>query len=189
MSPGRASFDGSGKRNQCERLAFGQMLRRMFVGSDGVRAGWSSLLFILVFFVLTAIESTVLSRFFNSQHSGLLRPAITFVQEVCDLLVLFLATFTMARVENRKVLSYGFIGERSVQRLASGIVCGLLALSVLLAILWRSQLLGFEGLSLRGTAAWKYGMTWGAVALVVGLFEESLLRGYLQYTLAREIGF
>jgi membrane protease YdiL (CAAX protease family) len=103
--------------------------------------------------------------------------------------VVFLATLFMARVENRKVLSYGFIGERSLQRLLSGVVCGLLALSILVAILWRLQLLGFEGVSLRGMAAWKYGLAWGAVALLVGFFEESLLRGYLQYTLARRIGF
>jgi membrane protease YdiL (CAAX protease family) len=166
-----------------------QKLRRIFIGSNGLRAGWSSLLFIVLFLMLNAIESTILSRFLNSQNGGLLRPAIAFVQESCDLMVVFLATFFMARVENRKVLSYGFTGVNSVHRLASGIVCGLLALSLLVVILWRSHLLGFEGLSLRGMAAWKYGLAWGAVALVVGLFEESLLRGYLQYTLARGTGF
>lgn len=123
------------------------MLRSIFVGSDGLRAGWSSLLFLLLFLGLNAIESAVLSRFLNSQESGQLRPATAFLQESCDLLLVFLVTLFMARVENRKVSSYGFIDERRVPHLVGGVVCGLLALSALVAVLWRAQLLGFEGLS------------------------------------------
>lgn len=67
--------------------------------------------------MLNGLESTILSRFLNSEDGGLLTPAIAFVQESCDLPVVFLATLFMARVENRKVLSYGFIG---MQSLASG---------------------------------------------------------------------
>jgi len=37
--------------------------------------------------------------------------------------------------------------------------------------------------------AWKYALAWAIVFLLVGLYEESLLRGYLQCTLARGIGF
>lgn len=40
-----------------------------------------------------------------------------------------------------------------------------------------------------GLTAWKYALGRGLVFLLVGVFEESLLRGYLQYTLSRGIGF
>jgi len=42
---------------------------------------------------------------------------------------------------------------------------------------------------LGGLTAWKYALGRGLVFLLVGVFEESLLRGYLQYTLSRGIGF
>ena len=56
-------------------------------------------------------------------------------------------------------------------------------------VLWRSHLLVIDGLSITGVTAWKYGMAWAGTALLVGFFEESLLRGYLQFTLSRGIGF
>lgn len=37
--------------------------------------------------------------------------------------------------------------------------------------------------------AWKDAFTWALTALLVGIVEESLLRGYLQFTLARALGF
>jgi CAAX protease family protein len=38
-------------------------------------------------------------------------------------------------------------------------------------------------------SAWSYGLQWGIAFLLTALFEESLLRGYLQSTLARGVGF
>ena len=52
-----------------------------------------------------------------------------------------------------------------------------------------AHLVVFDGLSLTGVSAWKYALEWALVALLVGIFEESLLRGYLQSTLARGLGF
>jgi membrane protease YdiL (CAAX protease family) len=42
---------------------------------------------------------------------------------------------------------------------------------------------------LHGSAIWKYALGWGLMFLVVAVFEESTLRGYLQFTLTRGIGF
>lgn len=74
-------------------------------------------------------------------------------------------------------------------RLVSGAIWGFVSLSVLIGVLWKSGSLVFDGRSLSGLAAWKYAFAWALVFLLVGIFEESLLRGYLQYTLARGIGF
>ena len=58
-------------------------------------------------------------------------------------------------------------------------VWGFLCLSVVMGVLWKAGLLVFYGLSLTGLMAWKYTLAWGLVFLMVGVFEESLLRGYL----------
>jgi membrane protease YdiL (CAAX protease family) len=57
------------------------------------------------------------------------------------------------------------------------------------SVLWASGALVFDGLSLTGVATLRYAALWGLAFLLVGILEESLLRGYLQYTLARGIGF
>jgi uncharacterized protein len=55
--------------------------------------------------------------------------------------------------------------------------------------MWQSGSLVFDGFSLDGAAAWKYGIEWALMFTLVGIAEESELRGYLQYTLSRGIGF
>ena len=68
-------------------------------------------------------------------------------------------------------------------------IWGFLALSLLVGILWKAGWLAFDGVSLGGVRACEYALAWGLLFLIVGFFEESALRGYLQYTLARGIGF
>ena len=47
--------------------------------------------------------------------------------------------------------------------------------------------IAFDGLALHGAPALAFGLKWALAFLCVGLFEEFLTRGYLQYTLARGI--
>jgi hypothetical protein len=42
---------------------------------------------------------------------------------------------------------------------------------------------------LHGVLAWKYALLWLSAFLIVALFEEGLLRGYLQFTLTRGLTF
>ena len=56
-------------------------------------------------------------------------------------------------------------------------------------MLWKTHLLAFDSAHLHGFTAWKYGLAWLLMFIFTGIFEESLLRGYLQYTLTRGIGF
>jgi len=164
-------------------------LRRIFVGEHGIRAGWSVLLFVAIYLILNAAGAPALGRLVSLEPKGPLPPTLVFLQESCDLLVVFLATWVMARIENRQLFSFGYAGDHKLVRLASGVAWGLLVLSALVGVLWKSHLLVFDGLSLTGLIAWKYALAWALVALLVGMFEESLLRGYLQYTLSRGIGF
>jgi hypothetical protein len=69
------------------------------------------------------------------------------------------------------------------------VIWGVLCLSVLIGFLWMAGLVVFEGWSLTGFVAWRYALAWALVFLLVGVYEESTLRGYVQYTLARGIGF
>src|ERR1700693_395372 len=81
------------------------------------------------------------------------------------------------------------MGDHKLSRVVLGIVGGVVALSALVPALKLSGLLIFDGQMLHGRGAWGYRLQWGLAFLLTGLFEESLLRGYLQSTLTRGIGF
>lgn len=165
------------------------ILRRVFVGEQGIRAGWSALLFAAMIWGLQTVVNAVLGRFVLLDASGPAPLGVALLMESCDLLVVAAVTWVMARIEKRPFLAYGYTDDRKVIRLASGGMLGFLCLSVLVAVLWGAKLLVFEGVSLSSLLACKYALGWGLLFLLVGFFEESLLRGYAQYTLSRGIGF
>jgi membrane protease YdiL (CAAX protease family) len=104
-------------------------------------------------------------------------------------LLVLVATAIMAKIEKRPVLSYGFMDKRRLSRFLLGIAGGVAALSALVLALKMSGWLIFDERALHGESAWSYGLQWGVAFLFTALFEESLLRGYLQSTLTRGVGF
>lgn len=175
--------------NATYRPAGYPLLKRIFVRSQGLRVGWSALLFVAIYQVVHMASTAVLGYFFSLEPRGEIPVTPALLQESLELLAIFLATSTMARIEKRPVLSYGYTGDHKFVRLASGTIWGFLSLSLLVGILWKAGWLTFDRISLTGLAARKYALAWALLFLIVGFFEESALRGYLQYTLARGIGF
>jgi membrane protease YdiL (CAAX protease family) len=163
----------------------------IFVGKDGIRAGWSVLIFIAIFVALEFIAALPVFTFIHFKvQRGAPQPAhVALVQEAVQAFLVLLATFIMSRIEKRPVLVYGYAGRARFVRFLGGIVCGFAAISLLVGALWKSHLLAFDGSPLGGLLAWKYAAAWAVAFIFVGIFEESLLRGYLQYTVARGIGF
>jgi uncharacterized protein len=164
-------------------------LRRAFFGEQGIRAGWSVLLFVAMFQILETGTIAALSRFVSLKPKGPIPPTLALIRESCLVIAVFAATWVMARIEKRRLFSFGYAGGDKVLRLASGAIWGFVSLTVLIGVLWERGSLVFDGKSLSGLRAWEYAFAWALVFLLVGIFEESLLRGYLQYTLSRGIGF
>ncbi|MFY9741844.1 MAG: CPBP family intramembrane glutamate endopeptidase, partial [Candidatus Sulfotelmatobacter sp.] len=96
-----------------------------------------------------------------------------------------LVTWVMSKIERRPNSVYGFGGTRKVTYFFAGLAWGVTCLSLLIATLWKTGLLLIDGRVLHGSAILRYGATWLLGFLLVGLFEEYLTRGYLQYTLTR----
>jgi membrane protease YdiL (CAAX protease family) len=170
-------------------------LRSSFVGPQGIRSGWSMLIFIAILVVEVLATRVPVNHLLHSmKHNPSLEtwsleawtPAVA--SGILVLLVL-VATAIMAKIEERPVLSYGFVDKRRLSRFLLGIAGGVAALSVLVLALKMSGWLIFDGRALHGTSAWSYGLQWGVAFLLTALFEESLLRGYLQSTLTRGVGF
>jgi membrane protease YdiL (CAAX protease family) len=162
----------------------------VFVGSDGLRAGWGVLLFVLLYVGFLFLTGWALRSFLRqARHVAVLPVRLALIMEFAQCLPTILATAIMALIERRSLLAYGYKGSARAVRFVSGLVWGFVALSALVLVLWKARLLAFDGELLHDGAILKYALAWGLMFLVVAVFEESTLRGYLQFTLTRGIGF
>jgi len=167
-------------------------LKWVFVGENGIRAGWSVLLFVLILVATGFVLQTAVQFLLHPKRpapGAALSPKIGVIGEGLQVLCVFIATAVMAAIEKRPVLAYGYQGTARASRFFFGLVWGFVAISALMLTLWKAGLMAFEGQLLHGGAIWRFAAEWGLMFLLVGLFEESLLRGYLQFTLTRGIGF
>lgn len=172
-------------------------LRSILLGSDGLRAGWSLLLFFALLTVLllplqaalrhqrpatpaNTAAATSPSRPAELPASGTIR------QDGLLFLVVLLSSVALSRIERRPLSAYGLGLTRGAPRqFLAGLLWGLVFLSLLVLLLRSTHLLLFSGQLLSGLAILRFGGEWAVGFLLVGLFEEYFLRGFLQFTLAR----
>lgn len=165
-------------------------LRWAFIGSQGLRAGWSVVLFLILSVLFMATLGSIASAIAKSAHqvkTGVFGPTSAITSELASLLSILIAGALMAVLEQRRILDYNLTGPRRVLNFFSGIVAGLVALSVLVGALAWGGWLQFGPVALSGMHIFKYAALWGAAFLLVGLFEEGSFRCYLQFTLTRGI--
>lgn len=169
-------------------------LRRLFYGDDGLRAGWSVLLFVLITALFSMTLNLVVHHFHHpgQPNTPSTQPAegtfnIMLLGDGSGLLVLLLASWIMSLIEQRPFSRYGFRLKRMPTDIFLGFFWGLLCLSLLVGTMVLTHALAFDGLLLHGRLALVDGLQWFLGFLLVGLFEEFLFRGYLQYTVARGV--
>ena len=164
-------------------------LRWVFLSAYGLRVGWKALLFVCLYQGLTLATAPVVRHFISTKSTGPIPPALALIRESWEVMLVFAATWVLARIDRRSVLSFGYTGSGKLVRLLSGAAWGFVSLSVLIGVLWQTGSLVFDGYVLGGPAVWRYAVAWALVFVLVGILEESLLRGYLQYTLSQGVGF
>jgi membrane protease YdiL (CAAX protease family) len=158
-------------------------LRWIVFGRNGFRSGWSLALYV-AFALLVAAESW-LARLL---HSGDLWSEMLREFEVLSAAVL--AALIMSRIEQRPWHAYGLPLRSAFSRLFwVGAIWGFLVITLLLEALHGLRAFDFGHIVLRRRQIIEFAFFWALVFLLVGLFEEFLLRGYAQFTLARGIGF
>src|SRR5450755_4598994 len=148
-------------------------VRSVFLSEQGIRIGWKALLFVGLLIALRMGTRPALGSLIVLSQSEPNPPSHALIRESWLVLLVFIATWVMARIEKRSVFSYGYTDQRKLLRLASGIAWGFLSLSLLIGVLWQCGYLVFDGLSLSGTTAWKYGIAWALKFILVGFAEES----------------
>ena len=162
---------------------------RIFFGPQGLRAGWSLLVFAGIWFLLLNVAEVLVGPYLHMRRNQPMPPFTGLLMEGSQFVPVLLATAALALLERKPVLFYGFQGQARMVRLISGAVWGFIAISAVVLVLRQLGYLSIEGRTLGGIAALKYGCEWGGLFLLVGLTEESTFRGYVQFTVTRGIGF
>jgi membrane protease YdiL (CAAX protease family) len=181
---------------------------RIFMGPFGMRAGWGLLIyFALLFSILftvrivhdhykTKARQAAAAALASGKSASAAAPikhdplapipvGDISIQEGIVFAALLIISLVMAAIERRRVSAFGLGGSHVFGRFATGAAWGLTALSLLILTLRSLHLLSFDAQLDHGWAI----LGWGAAQLIafllVGLVEEYLFRGYLQFTLMR----
>ncbi len=154
-------------------------------GPQGV--GWGFLLYLATFAVISKAFS-VLVGMAQLQRFPLIWSYMT--GEFFSLLGVLVAALFLARLEGRPFAAYGLPKRGAFGKLFwLGMLWGIVAIGVLMVTLRVAGGFSFGGLALGGPQLIGYAVFWIVFFTFVGLFEEFLLRGYAQFTLARGLGF
>jgi uncharacterized protein len=174
------------------------LLRKIFFGPNGIRAGWRLLIFLAI---LVAFQFVIVQRVMRhipyfaqlakqAQTGGVLTPQFSLIFESTILLLVLASAWIMSRIEKRPFGAYGTPLQGAFGKLFwQGVVWGLAFETIEMLAMYALGGFSFGNLALAGTALLKYAILWAIAFVLVGLFEEFLFRGYAQFTLGSGIGF
>jgi membrane protease YdiL (CAAX protease family) len=160
--------------------------RTVFLGPDGLRAGWGFAFYVAIYYQLQFVAS----RWAGSVDLGANGLWSMMLQEAGVLLAAVVPALILQRIERRPWGVYGLPVRQAFGKLFwVGAVWGFVSISLLLAAMYGLRVFDVGHLALHGARIVKFAAFWAAMFLLVGFFEEFLLRGYSQFTLTRAIGF
>jgi uncharacterized protein len=163
-------------------------VKSVFIGRDGLRAGWR----FAIFFLLAQLVAKAL--FFGIGRLGYQEPegwtAIGFIVEGgISSIAGLLAASTMAKFERRRLRDFGLAPHRALLLFAEGVGWGLAGSVAIVVLIWAAGGAEIHGLALHGRELLASALLWWAAMMLLGLSEEFLFRGYPLVTLARGMGF
>lgn len=165
----------------------------IFIGPDGLRAGWRFLLFALGIILGGRLIEQPLGEFL-AQHSKvnlheLSAPALL-IHEIVFCISVFLVTAIAAALERRRIDSYGLPVERAFGKFFwKGMLAGLLVVIFVAGAMILSGAMVLHGFALHGSDLARLLPLWFIANIFVGISEEYTFRGYALQSLWRGGGF
>lgn len=165
------------------------LLDRIFLNEEGLRAGWSLLIYAAFWVMLEFAGQIIVVQFIGSGFDPF-SPQNVLLEEILSFASAYGAALLMARLEKRLANVYGLPMRGAFGKLFwQGIALGFGEITLLMALIAVFGGYSFGKLAMHGSAVWGWGFVWAVAFVAVGLSEEYLFRGYVQYTLARGLGF
>jgi CAAX protease family protein len=154
-----------------------------------LRSGWSLLIYAAFWLIIGFVAQIIVQQFMGFKIDSL-SPRYLLLEEVVSFGSAYGAALLMARLERRPAGLYGLPTRQAFGKLFwLGILLGLAEVTLLLALIKVFGGYSFGRLVVHGASLLGWGVFWAVAFVFVGLAEEFLFRGYVQYTLAGGIGF
>jgi membrane protease YdiL (CAAX protease family) len=170
-----------------------RVVTEIFLGPNGIRAGWRLLIFLIIVACLEVLLSVVVMAVTHRRVTppeGELTPQMELFGEGILFLSVLLAAWIMSKMERRRIADYGLpIRQAFRGQFWQGVAIGFASITALLCAMRLAGVFHFGSLALQGAAIWKYAAAWALAFLVVGFFEEFSVRGYPLFTLTTGMTF
>lgn len=162
--------------------------KNIFVGDDGLRAGWRATIFLLMLagaiWLAFLLSSPLLRRFGPGHPGGMI------LAELILFLGALIPTVIMSGIERRPIGVYGLPPREAFRaNFWKGALWGFVNLTVVMLCMMAVGVYSLGKIELPLTQIVEYGVIWAFCFLLVGLAEEYIFRGYLLYTLTLGMGF
>ena len=168
-------------------------MRSIFIGSNGIRAGWRVLIFLaLTAAMAMALRGVVLLFVHPPHHVGVhpLTPAFGILGDAPVFGVMLIAAYIMSRIERRPMGPYGLpLRGAFGGKFWLGALIGFASLGCVLGAIWAAHGMQLGTAPAGNTNLLAAGSVFLVSFLAVGFAEEYLFRGYIQSTLTQGIGF
>ena len=167
-------------------------IHAVFLGPQGVRAGWRAAMYVALFFLFLFILEGLAALFYPQVlvFRGQISPGVLFAQEAASAFCAVCAALVMGRIEGRRFDDYGMPWRGALRGYFwKGALWGIGQITVVVLLIRALGGYSFGEAALGGAEAVEYGLLWAGFFLVVGVFEEFFFRGYLQFTAASGMGF
>jgi membrane protease YdiL (CAAX protease family) len=162
----------------------------LFVDVDGVRPIWRLLIYVALYYVLRFVLLSIAITALPGRTDSVSLLWFQLLEECLLLVAALLPALFLSKLEGHRFGTYGLPAHGAFgKQFWLGLVWGLVAITLLLLVMRGVGVFRFGHLALHGLRVLKFAAFWGAVFLVVGLYEDFLFRGYSLFTLAEAIGF
>jgi uncharacterized protein len=164
-------------------------LRQIFMGPNGIRAGWRLLMYIGIAVAIGFIIRLVRGHH-EHQEMNVDLPVPTMRFEWINFALFGFSAWIMSRIEKQPWGNYGLPLRNAFRsRFWIGALLGFAGLSSVMLCLHLAHCYYIDGIAIHGAELWKYAGLWLLAFLGVGFMEEFVSRGYVQYTIASGINF
>lgn len=164
------------------------LLKKIFFGPWGLRAGWRLLIFNAAFMLVGVVMKLILVPIVGEDPDWTARNFILI--EAVSLAGAAVCVWLMAKIERRRFADYGLTRRGAFGRLFwEGGLWGLATVGTVVALMAAAGSYSVRGLALSGTDLVLSALLWAGAFLLASLMEELVFRGYELFTLASGIRF
>ena len=137
--------------------------KRIFIGPNGLRAGWRLLIFMAIVMAMSTVARMIIRRFFPAAlDPAQLTPMRIIAPDLLFCFILAVAAWIMSKIEGCRLAEYGLPSSEALRKnFWVGALIGLLATSGTVLAIFALHGVRFTSAAIHGTAIFTAAAAWG----------------------------